>query len=143
MARVFKRGKKWYARYRDAEGNERKEAGFTDKTATLQPAVKREHEADLVRKGLLAAPQPHRDRSLPEDLTAFRSALSNKDVTASQVDLVVVRCERVCDGCGFGTVGGIDAVEVEDWLARMGRKGTRRRSGSRSACRLQTTLCER
>ena len=51
MASVFKRGKRWYARFRNVDGNWEKELGFTDKAATMQLATKREHEADLVRKG--------------------------------------------------------------------------------------------
>jgi hypothetical protein len=38
-------------RFRNVDGNWEKELGFTDKAATMQLATKREHEADLVRKG--------------------------------------------------------------------------------------------
>ncbi|MDX1968838.1 MAG: site-specific integrase [Planctomycetaceae bacterium] len=128
MPSVFRRGKRWYARFKDADGKWAKEAGFTDKTATLQLAVRREHEADLVRKGLAEAPQPKSERLIDEDLKAFRSALANKEVSEDQVALVVGRCERLIAGCEFPKVGNIDAVSVEDWLAKQ-RKGTKKKKG--------------
>lgn len=128
MASVFRRGKRWYARFKDVDGNWTKEAGFTDRSATMQLATKREHEADLVRKGLAEPPQPKSERLLEDDLKAFRAALSNKEVSEDQVELVAGRCERLCKGCEFKRVGDIEPVAVEDWLAKP-RKGKGKKKG--------------
>jgi integrase/recombinase XerD len=128
MANVFRRGKVWYARFRNIEGKWQKEAGFTDKTATLQLAIKREHEADLVRKGLAEAPQPKNERLIGDDLTAFGSALANKEVSEGQIELVVGRCERLCKGCEFATSSDIDPVKVEEWLAGQRKAGKKKKS---------------
>jgi integrase/recombinase XerD len=121
MASVFKRGKRWYARYKGADGKWVKECGFTDKTATRQLAIQREHEASLVQKGLAEPKSDRSDRLIEEDLRAFASSLSNKDVSEAQVALVSGRCERMVAGCGFRKIADIDAVAVEDWLAKQRR----------------------
>src|SRR5436190_527640 len=121
MANVFKRGRVWYARFKNADGLWQKEAGFTDRSETMQLAVKREHEADLVRSGLAEAPQAKKDVFLDEDFEAFRSGLSNKEVSEDQVKLVVGRCQKIYKGCGFAKVGDIEPVAVEDWLAKQRR----------------------
>jgi integrase/recombinase XerD len=128
MASVFKRGKRWYARFKNVDGNWEKELGFTDKSATMQLAIKREHESDLVRKGLMDPPQAHRDRLIADDLTAFRSALTNKDVSDDHVDLVVGRCERLAEGCGFEKAADIEPIKVEEWLAGK-RKDAKKKRG--------------
>ena len=134
MASVFKRGKRWYARFKGPDGKWVKEAGFTDKTATQQLAFRREHEAALVAKGL-ASPQADRpDREVETDLAAFRSALANKDVSDSQVALVSRRCERLIQGCGFRKIGDFDAVVIEDWLAKQ-----RKTNGDRRGISVQTS----
>src|SRR5262245_10444195 len=109
-----KKVKKWYIRYRNHENKLVKVAGFTDKRATQTLAGKLENEADLVRKGLAEAPARHRERAIVDELKAFRDSLANKDVTDGQVDLVVGRCTRLVNGCGFGKSTGIDPVRVEE-----------------------------
>lgn len=125
MASVFRRGQRWYARFKDADGHWVKEAGFTDKAATLQLAIKREHEAALVRKGLIEAPKSQTAISIDAALESFGKALANRGVSADQVTLVFGRCQRLVTGCSFGTVVDIDPIAVDDWLAkqRNGRKG--------------------
>ncbi len=118
MPNVFKRGRIWYARFKNTEGNWQKEAGFTDKSETMRLATKREHEADLVRKGLADAPQPKSEKVLEEDFADFRSSLLNKEVSEDQVDLVEGRCKKLCKGCGFVRIGDIEPVAVESWLAK-------------------------
>ena len=121
MASVFKRGKKYYARFKESDGNWQKELGFTDKTATMQLATKREHEASLVSKGLMEAPKAKDERPIADDLKEFRSSLTNKDVSDFHEYVVVRRCELLCAGCGFDKVGDIDATTVDGWLAKQRR----------------------
>ncbi len=136
MANVFRRGKIWYARFKNPEGKWQKEAGFTDKAATLQLATKREYEADLIRRGLAEAPKV--ERAIEEDLKAFRSALTNKDVSDEQVGLVAGRCERLCKGCGFDYANDIDPVKVEEWLAKQ-RKEPKGKKKNKRGISVQTS----
>ena len=73
-------------------------------------------------------PQDHRDRLIADDLTAFRSALSNKDSTDDHVDLVVGRCKRLAEGCGFAKAADIEPMKVEEWLAGK-RKDAKKKKG--------------
>ncbi len=114
----IKKVKKWYIRFRNHDGKLQKVVGFTDKVATLALAGKLEHEAALIRNGMAEAPSPHRKRTIADDFKAFRKALSNKEVTEDQVNLVVGRCIRLAEGCGFRKVEDIEPVLVEDWLAQ-------------------------
>jgi hypothetical protein len=95
MASVFRRGKRWYARFKNANGGWTKEAGFTDKTASLQLAVKREQEAELIRKVLAEPRQFSSDRLVEEDLKAFGKALAN--ITCERSSNSHVGCRDIND----------------------------------------------
>ncbi len=118
MASVFRRGSRWYARYKDAAGAWVKEAGFTDKAATLQLAVSREREALLIRKGLAEPAAFKSEQPLSEILQDFRASLNHKNVSERQIELVVRRCERMFEGCRFRKISEIDATAVSSWLAK-------------------------
>ena len=127
MASVFKRGRVWYARYRDENGRERKVAGFTDKGATIQLAARKEHEAELIRTGLMEAPKP--ERTIQEDLDAFRLSLEHKEVSGPQIELVAGRCQKILTGCDVSRVSEIDGARVEAWLAAQRKGGSSKGKG--------------
>lgn len=134
MASVFRRGRIWYARYRDESGRVRKVAGFTDKGATLQIATNKEKEADLIRAGLKEASRP--ERSIREELEAFRLSLEHKEVSAAQIDLVAGRCEKVLAGCDVFRVAEIDGAKVEGWLSSQRKRS---RKDGRQGMSVQTS----
>ncbi|MEZ6145560.1 MAG: site-specific integrase [Planctomycetaceae bacterium] len=133
-----KKIRKWYIRYRDHEGRLRKIPGFTDKGETQRLAAKLEHEAELIRKGLLPVVQPEQTRTLKEELQAFQNSLLSKEVSQEQVSLVAGRCERLINGCQFIYAKDIDPVQVESWLAQQ-RRGSGGRSKKREGISVQTS----
>ncbi len=130
MASVFKLGRDkkkknapWYFEFKDHKGRKRMRKGFTDKGATQQLATKLETEAEMRRKGLIDGDQEERAErkrsDIKEHLRAYRTSLEAKKNTEKHVKLIMGRIERIVEGCGFATLGDLDATEVEDYLTKL------------------------
>ena len=76
--KVNKKSKKWWIKYRDADGIVRRVPGCTDKAATLQMAAKREREAELKKAGVNDPYETHRKRPLLEHLETYERFLRAK-----------------------------------------------------------------
>ncbi|MEX0702387.1 MAG: site-specific integrase, partial [Planctomycetales bacterium] len=128
MASIFKlgrdKGKKnacWYYQYIDHEGRKRVRKGFTDKSLTVQAAAKAEHDVRMRKTGLIDPQQEQladrRKSAIREHLDEYRKSLRTKETTEKHAKLTLARVERVIEGCGFRTLGNIDADAVESFLA--------------------------
>ena len=58
--KVSKKSRKWWIKYRDADGRVRRVPGCTDRAATLQMAAKLERDAELKRAGVNDPYEVHR-----------------------------------------------------------------------------------
>jgi integrase/recombinase XerD len=133
MASIFKLGRDkkkknapWYFEYKDHKGRKRMRKGFTDKGLTQQLATKLETEADMRRKGLIDGEQEERAErrksDIREHLREYRTSLEAKENTGKHVRLIMGRIERIVDGCGFATLGDLDATKVEGYLTKLRKK---------------------
>ena len=125
MASIFKRSKRrnepYLIQYVDHLGKRRTVRGFTDKGLTEELAAKLESEARQRTTGLIDPSQDrvatHRSAAIAEHLSAFEESLS--DNTEKHVKLTMSRVRRVIDGCGFETLGAIDAEEVQSYVRKL------------------------
>jgi len=117
------KSRKWYIRYKDADGIAREIVGFKDRVASKQLANKLELEAIQKRSGLRDVFAEHRARPLMEHLTDFRVNLEADNVSTEQVKLVCHRCAAILAGCQFTFQSELSASKVKAWLADLRKSG--------------------
>ena len=128
MASIHKRtrdkGKKnrpYYIQYFDHEGKRQTARGFTDKGLTEQLAAKLETEVLLRKRGMIDPAQERllaiRQSPIADALAAFERSMDN--TTPKHRKLTMTRVRRLVEGCGFRSVGEIDAEKVEACLKQV------------------------
>jgi integrase len=109
--------RRWYVKYRDADGVVRRVAGYTDKEATKQLAGRLEREAARRQEGLTDPHAEHSRRPLAEHLTDWEAALLAEAATPKHVRQTAACARRVIEGCGFVFMADLSASRVQQYLA--------------------------
>src|SRR5262249_36241832 len=105
--KVKSRSKKWWGRYRDENGQDRRVSLASDKTAAAAELN------ELVRKvafriaGLENPFEKHLKRPLAEHLADFRAFLEGKGNTAKHARQTCTRVRAIIEGCKFLRIGSI------------------------------------
>jgi len=99
MASLRKRGKVWYFRFIDADGNKVERKGATDKRVTEELGRQAENESAKVRAGLIdpraVAQGAHENRPLSAHLADWHTYLIDKGSTQEHANLTRI----IHDGC--------------------------------------------
>ena len=96
--RVRRKTSKWYGRYRDADGVERRVPLCTDRSAAQQMLHQLVRRGELGQAGLADPFEDHHKRPLAEHLQDFRRHLEAKRNSADHVELTVTWVRAVIDG---------------------------------------------
>jgi integrase len=113
---VKAKSKKWWGRYRDENGVERRVPLAADKTAAQTML------AELVRKverrvaGLEDPFDEHRRTPLADHVVLFRRYLEGKGNTEKHARLTSFRAQAVIDGCKFKLISDVTPSAVVEWL---------------------------
>ncbi len=121
--RVKAKSKKWWGRYRDASGVERRVPLASDKTAAqtmLNEMVTREERKAA---GLIDQFDDHARRPLAEHVKDYRRHLESKENAVSHVKLTTSYINKVIDGCGFKLIRDFSSSRVATWLTELRGKG--------------------
>ena len=121
--KVTRKLKKWYVKYRDAEGIVRRVAGFTDKSATLQLAAKLERQAEHEKMGIVDPFDKHRQRPLVQHVDEFEASLRSKSNTEEHIRNKMDRLRAIVKFCKFAFISDISASGVEEFLTDLRAKG--------------------
>ncbi len=113
---VLWRSRKWYIKYRDADGRIRNIPGFKDRNSTLAEAARIQRRVERERAGLADPAENEVRRPLAEHLDEFGRSLAAKDDTSKHVGMTLQRAGAVISGCGFKRVTDISSSRVQDWL---------------------------
>jgi hypothetical protein len=101
MASFRQRGKVWYYRYVDAEGEKREEKGCSDRRVTEEIARAAESEAAKLRAGLVEpkaiALRHHDARTVGAHVDDWHAYLLAKGSTSKHADLSRNRARRVTE----------------------------------------------
>ncbi len=121
--RVKGKSRKWWGRYRDENGVERRVPLAIDKAAAQ--AMLNEHVRKAERKsaGLEDPFEKHRKRPLSEHLNDYKNYLADKGSTPDHVALTTQRIQAVIDDCGFESIDHISASRVQSFLGLLRGKG--------------------
>ncbi len=121
------KSRKWWGRYRDAEGRDRRVPLASDKTAAQ--AMLRELVVRVEREvaGLEDPFEKHRKCPLSEHLADFRKHLLSKGNTLAYIKQAAQRVRDLLAECKFERVNDISASRVQEQLAEW-------RAGGMSVC---------
>jgi len=121
--KVKAKSKKWWGRYTDAMGRERRVPLATDKRAAqamLNDLVKKV-ERDMA--GLVDPVEDQLKRPLAEHLDEFRTYLSSRAVTEKHLREAITKIRKMVRACKWHLVSDITAADVTEYLARLRRAG--------------------
>jgi hypothetical protein len=116
---------KWYGKYRDADGIERKQPLYTDRTASEQQLAELVRQAERKQAGLVDPFEPHRERLLSDHLDDFRRHLESKGNSTTHVDLTHARVKSLLAGLPVRPHGRPVGIP----RGRLAERATRRRHG--------------
>lgn len=117
------KSKKWWGRYRDDSGIERRVPLATDKLAAqalLNDLVKNEERK---KAGLVDPCEGQRKRPLKEHLADFKKYLQNKNVTPKQVYTATSQIQKMFDSCKWKMIKDISATDALNFLGAQREAG--------------------
>ena len=120
--RVKGKSKKWWGRYKDENGIERRVPLASDKGAAQAMLNEIVKKVERRMAGIIDRFDDQRTRPLTEHLTDFETHLRSKGVSEHQVKSVLYRARRIIDGCKARLIGDLLASRVTSFLAEL-RKG--------------------
>jgi integrase len=118
--------RRWYVKYRDADGTVRRVRGYADKEATKQLAARLEKQAARRQEGMTDPFEEHSKRALAEHLADYERELltrprrGRKPPPAQYVGRKVGRIRRVLDGAGAILPADLTLERVQDFLRSLG-----------------------
>ena len=121
--RVTRDSRKWWGRFRDEHGQDKRVPLVGDKTAA-QTMLN-----DLVRKvertiaGLEDPYEKHRKRPLKDHLADYKKCLENKGSTVGYVNATNSRVSTLIAACKFERIDHISASRVQEFLAGLRKSG--------------------
>src|SRR5437867_3009103 len=99
--KVRRKSRKWYVKFRDADGIIRRRPGYTDKEATRALATELERKAARLKEGLSDPFEAHHKRPLAEHANHFEKHLSAKGDSPRYVKLKANQIRSLIGGCKF------------------------------------------
>jgi integrase len=123
MATVRKKGRKWYARYVDENGEKREKAAYTDRRESQRLADELEAQAARIRDGLVDARdlalREHGKRPVAAHIGAWVDHLAAKGATAAHVKQAEQQARDLADKAGADRLGELDSGRVQAALKAM------------------------
>jgi len=121
--RVKGKSKKWWGRYRDATGVERRVPLAVDKTAAQAMLNEVLRKVEREKAGLIDPTEEQRKRPLSEHVADFKRYLKNKGVTPKQVHTASAQLQCMIDGNKWKLIGDISASGALDFLGGLREAG--------------------
>lgn len=121
--RIKTKSKKWWGRYRAANGTERRVPLAADKTAAQTMLNDLVRKAEREAAGIIDPFEANRKKPLREHLADFKRHLENKGSTKNHIETTHQRASAVTTEAGFKTIGDISASRVLDVLAAKRKAG--------------------
>jgi site-specific recombinase XerD len=115
--RVKGKSKKWWGRYRTADGREKRVPLAADKTAAQAMLHELVRQVEREAAGIADPFEKHRKRPLKDHIEDWKAYLLNKGNTEKHVGEVVFKVKRIADACGWKMIGDLAAGEVIQCLA--------------------------
>jgi len=133
--RIVLRSTKWWAKYRNAQGDWRLKLGFSDKAETERLATRLEDQEGLIRTGLRdVAAERQADlarRPIGTHLDDFVAYLKGKRNSATHIKRVRSEITSAIDHCGWKTITDLDGPQLVAFLEQLQSDGLNSRTVGR------------
>ena len=120
---VTRKSKKWWGRYRDADGSERRVPLASDQMAAQAMLNELIRNVERQKAGLTDPTDEQRKRPLKEHLADFMKYLNSRDVTPKQVKTAISQIQRIVDRGKWRFIGDISATDAVEFLGELRRVG--------------------
>ncbi|MFO0821042.1 MAG: tyrosine-type recombinase/integrase [Pirellulales bacterium] len=121
--RVKTKSKKWWGRFRDENGREKRVPLAVDRAAALAMLNECVKKAERRIAGLSDPLEEHRQRPIGEHVVAFATYLRNKGSTPGHVARTHQQVRTVVESCKFKKIDDLSASDVQAFLSRLRREG--------------------
>ncbi len=115
-AKYLKPSRKWYGKYTDGDGRERRTPLTADKSAARMMLAELVKKAERRRIGLFDPAEEHAARPLLDHLDDYAAVLASKGDTPEHIDQTRKRIGAILTGCGFAFARDAEPVRVAEWL---------------------------
>ena len=117
--KINAKSKKWWGRYRDETGVERRVPLASDKSAAQAMLNELVVKAERRAAGTLDPFEDHAKRPLSDHVDDFEAHLRNKDNTAQHVQEVSVKVRKIVANCKWSFIRDTSASDVQQFLAEL------------------------
>lgn len=114
--RVKTKSKKWWGRFRDAGGREKRVPLAIDRTAAQTMLNEYVRRVEREKVGLIEPTDEHRKRPLSQHVNDYRQHLKSKANEPRYIDMAIGRVNALLVGCRFKTIAHIRSSTVANWL---------------------------
>lgn len=121
--RVKGKSKKWWGRFTDVVGREKRVPLAVDRAAAQAMLNEYVRRVERERVGLIEPHDEQAKRPLAKHLADYRRYLESKRNAASHVKLTESYVRKVLDGCKFKLIRDLSAARVSRWLADLRSTG--------------------
>ena len=120
--KIKTKSKKWWGRYRDENGLEKRVPLAVDKSASLSMLNELVKKVERKAAGLIDSFDDHRKKPLKKHLDDFEAYLKNKGNTVDHYTRTKYRVKEILDECKFERIDHISASRVQAFLGDLRRK---------------------
>lgn len=115
--------RKWWGRYRDENGLEKRVPLAADKTAAQAMLNGIVRKVERRSAGLEDPFENHLKRPLAEHVADYKKHLANKGTTSAHMNTTIQRVRAIIDICKFEQINQISGSRVQEALADLRRQG--------------------
>ena len=115
--RVKTKSKKWWGRFKDENGFEKRVPLATDRAAAQTMLAEHVRKVERKLAGLEDPHGKHHKRPLSEHVNDFEKFLKHKGTSAGHVQKTTQRIKSVISGCKFNSILQISPSRVQEYLA--------------------------
>jgi len=120
---TVRKGKKWYARYRDETGTMRREALASDKRVAQAMLDKILRRVEQAKAGIVDPLEEQSYRPFAEHLGDYKKHMKQKDDSPRHIRDTCVKIKKMAKAAKWRRVADILATDVQAYLAELADKG--------------------
>ena len=121
--KIRKTAPKWWGRYRDATGRERRVPLAKDKAASQALLNQLVRESEREKSGLFDSFDKCRLDPITKHIDDYEASLQNRGATLSHTRATIQRVRDICQGCRIGRLADVSASQIQTFLADFRRTG--------------------
>lgn len=114
--KIKTKSKKWWGRFTDASGREKRVPLAIDRTAAQSMLAEYVRRSERERAGLIEPTDEHRKRPIAKHLADYERYLTSKQSAPRYVEMAVARVRTIINGCRFRSISDFSPSKVANWL---------------------------